>query len=32
MNKKKIITVLIALGVVILIFWIGHKNTLGEDG
>ncbi len=32
MNKKKIITVLIAIGVVILIFWIGHKNTLGEDG
>lgn len=32
MNNKKIITVLIAIGVVILIFWIGHKNTLGEDG
>ena len=32
MNNKKIITVLIAIGIVILIFWIGHKNTLGEDG
>ena len=30
--RNKVITILISIAVVILIFWIGHENTLGEDG
>lgn len=30
--RNKVITILISIIVVILILWIGHKNTLGEDG
>lgn len=30
--RNKVITILISIAIVILIFWIGHENTLGEDG
>lgn len=30
--KKKIITVIICILIVLAIFYIGHKSTLGEDG
>lgn len=30
--NKKFITVIIAIAIVIVIIWIGHKTTLGEDG
>ena len=32
MKNKKFITILVAIAIVILIIYIGHKTTLGEDG